>query len=199
MKKAVLFTGLLGASFLMTAAKSRPMMSPIEDSTGAGIPHVGLTEDTDTPGANEYPVAWSFQNSAGNVTLPQLNASGELPVTLAGGTKKNANGLGTPASLDTDTDIATLTLTVSLMYNVDFFTSSSFWDASCRLEHNDDGTPTVLAQWYTGGRTDNYSANTGGSIEFTAGASGTQELEIICQQHQGPVSDIVGTFAVREF
>ena len=170
----------------------------LDDGTGAGEP-LDKKEVGDAPGTGNGLIGFSFVDSSGNVVLPMLNASGQLPVTLGtAGTPVSDEGLATPAGLNTDTTVCTLTLVASAVYNIQFFTGSSFKPCIWRVEQTDDATDTVRARFVTGPGDYNYSSGNVDCIQITAGAVGTQEINLIAQQLRGGLSDMHGTICATQ-
>ena len=106
-------------------------------------------------------------------------------------------GAATPASLDNDTDIATISLTASMEYEVKFVTGSSFHDTIWRLEVTNDAVVTDLQLSNTGPGGNNFSHNPIGLL-ITAGATGTQEIKLIARQQRGALTDARGGFCLLE-
>ena len=59
-------------------------------SGGAGVPLDQGVDNTTAAAALNGAVAFAFKNSAGNVILPQLTATGAVPVTATAGVAKSA-------------------------------------------------------------------------------------------------------------
>lgn len=123
--------------------------------------------------------AFAFKDSSGNLVLPQLTAAGKLAVDSGAstGTCKKAFGKNAAGSL-TEVTIATITLTASKVYAEIASTVSCTRTSVFRLIHNDNGAETELAVQIVGAGQfshDFYQP----CLEFTAGATGTQELKIL--------------------
>lgn len=179
-------------------AYKREVFTILEQSDGEGV---GLQKkivgDAASSGVNNVPVV-TFKDASGNFVYPQLDSNGRLPVTSqAVGSDVSATGKATPGALNTDTDVATITLAASQEYDLAGMHVASRFPTEFRLEHNNNGTPAVLARSICGAG--QYAATVDlPNISFTAGGSGTQELKIIAQQLNGPLSDVVGTVAALE-
>lgn len=106
-------------------------------------------------------------------------------------------GEGTPGSLDDDTEIASISLTASMEYEIKFVTGSSFHDTIWRLEVTNDATVTDLQLSNTGPGNTNFSHNPVGLL-ITAGASGTQHIKLIARQQRGALTDIRGGLCALE-
>lgn len=159
----------------------------LSDATGEGTAPDAKSEGN-APGQGL--VGFSFKDSSGNLILPQLNSDGTIPVKSdAPGTPLRDSGVATPGALNTDVSVVTITLTASETYKLKKAGGSSFKSCVWRVEHNNNGTPDELARWVTGAG--GYAEITEcDCIEFTAGATGTQELKIIAQQTSGKLSDM---------
>lgn len=159
----------------------------LSDATGEGTAPDAKSEG-DAPGQGL--VGFSFKDSSGNVILPQLNSDGTIPVKSdAPGTPIRDSGSATPGALLTDTDVVTITLTANETYQLKKAGGSSFKSVVWRIEHNNNGTPDELARFVTGAGQYGQISECD-CIEFTAGATGTQELKIIGQQVSGKLSDM---------
>ena len=179
-------------------AYKREIFTIVEDSTGEGVSlQKKIVGDAATSGVNNIPVV-TFKDNSGNFVYPQLDADGKLPVSFEGaGSDVSATGKATPVGLNTDTDVATITLTASTEYDLAGMHVAARFPTEFRLEHNDNGSPVVLARTLVGAGA--YSSTVDlPNISFTAGGSGTQELKIIAQQLNGALSDVVGTVAALE-
>lgn len=145
---------------------------------GAGIATDQAIDATTAASTLNGLVGFAFKNSAGNVVLPQLNASGQLPVTLVVGVAKAATGELPAGSLTiVAVTSASITLTVNKVYNAISFLSSSRQASLLQLIWSNNGVDTVLAENVTG--PGQYTLNwIGGSYAFTAGATGVQLLSV---------------------
>jgi len=168
-------------------ADSEELFRVLDDGTGAGTSPDAKSEGN-APGQGS--TAFGFKDDSGNLVLPQLNSDGTIPVKdAAPGTPARDSGSATPGALNTDTDVVTITLTASSKYKLKKAGASSFKSCLWRIEHNNDGTPDELARFVTGAG--QYGDITEcDCIEFTAGATGTQELKIIGVQKWGKLSDM---------
>ena len=169
-------------------AEQAELFRILDNGSGAGEAPRSKSEG-DAPSTDKGIIGFAFKDSTGNVVLPQLDSDGKLPVSSAApGTTIRDSGTATPAAVVTDTDDITITLTANESYKLCSFGVSSAQPSVWRIEHNNNGTPDELARVFTGPGDFNYSDAPQG-CEFTAGATGTQELKIIMQQLRGPVSD----------
>jgi hypothetical protein len=146
-----------------------------DDGTGAGEAPVSRVEG-EAGAAKEGLIGFSFKDSSGNVVLPALTASGKIPVDseAAAGTiirdVSTASGTGGVA-----TDVVTLTLTTSEEYNMADYMGASSRIAKWEIVLDDNGSESVLDTFITGPGQFTFSEEPK-NLEFTAGATGTQQL-----------------------
>lgn len=176
-------------------ANLRESFPSLEDaSTQAGVA-LHARQEGQTPASMNGSIGFAFKNSAGNLTLPQLNSAGQLPVT----SEKAGNNLyarGTHAGSGSEQLLATITLANSKVYEDIFMLVSSFRDTEFRLTWNNNGSESELGAMLTGPGSLTASAKLEG-VEFTSGATGTQELKLY-GQNQNATSTMKGTIAVKE-
>lgn len=170
-------------------AEVRELFPTLEEASGAGAaPRVGQDGATAAGGINGQ-IGFAFKDSSGNVVLPQLDASGRISVTQAApGTSLQDSSTATAGALNTPFDVSVITLTATESYVAKTQSSSSFQPTLWKMEQIDDATTTELARWVTGPGDFNYCC-TSDCIEFTAGASGTQQLKITATQLRGGLTD----------
>ena len=168
-----------------------------DDATGAGEAPISRIEG-EVAAAKEGLIGFSFKDNSGNVILPQLTADGRISVSgESPGTPLDDFGQATPVSLNTDLTVATITLTVSTVYQIRFIAGDSGQPSIWRLEQTDDATQTDIFYFRTGVGAPQSNFVTD-CLVITAGASGTQELNLIHQQLRGPLSDVQGGFCLLE-
>jgi hypothetical protein len=178
-------------------ADTNELFNTLEDGSGNGVA-IRQKAEGDAPSTDNGLMGFSFKDSSGNLVLPQLNASGQLPVTPgAAGTPISGSAVATPVSLNTDTDVVVIALTASETYECSMAMGSSFQPVEWNLVHNDNGTPNELARFVTGPGSFAHNVDFK-NIAFTAGAAGTQELKLIGSQKRGGLSDMHGTVSVLE-
>lgn len=171
------------------AGDGLPLLGRAIDDANAGnhVPVLGAKNDAGNyrliplqsagvaPGTDLLPVA-GFRDNSGNLFLPQLDANNKLPVslddpgTIIDGYAKNA----TPTA-DAANDVLTLALNNSETYNSIKAILSCNNDCEWEIVHNDNGSETVIAGGLNGPGQVNAPCEFPG-IEFTSGATGTQEL-----------------------
>lgn len=128
-------------------ADPREVMPILEDGSDVGDAPDKAINDTTSGTSIVGLTGFAFKDSSGNVTLPALNASGQVQVSTADpGTCLHANGELAAGSLSlVDVTSASITLTVTKVY------TKIGWNVSClrsslfQLQHVDDsgGTPVV--------------------------------------------------------
>ena len=180
-------------------AEVAEIFNTLDDGAGAGEA-LRKVQIGDTVASKNGLIAIGFQDASGNATLPSLNGAGQLPVTLgSSGTPRRGAGSATPVALNTDFDVLVVALpTLSKLHTLQYARADSFKPGVYRVEHNNNGTPDVLARFVVGsGDYDGVVANCE-CIQFTTGASGTQELKIVGQQLRGGLSDVQGTLCALE-
>jgi hypothetical protein len=148
-----------------------------DDSTGAGEAPISRIEG-EAALTKEGLIGFSFKDQSNNVILPQLDSSGRIPVTTqAAGAKLYADAQDVAGSTASFQDVATITLAVDTEYNNveahGFATRMTIY----QIASNDDGTPDVLAQFMVGAG-QYYARWDANNLEFTTGATGTQELKL---------------------
>lgn len=205
-------------------AETREVFTPIEDSTGEGLAYVGKAPGAAQSTDEQAPVlpavdgssnlqniphrsvgdadsdgipGFSFKDSSGNLVRPQLNSSGEIPVGEAG-TKAHASAVATIAALNTEQDVAEITLAASDVVDLTLAMGSAFQPMLWIVYKNDDSTRTELARFVTGpGDFSHALSLSSGDIQMTAGATGTQKIEIRATQLRGKLTDAHATIAIR--
>lgn len=137
----------------------------------------------------------AFRDSSGNLVQPQLNSAGQLPVSLdSAGNSLYARG--TAVGNLSQVTVATLALTTSTTYEDLQFIVSCFRDAIFQIIWNDDGSETILAEALCGPGQFTVNALLK-HVEFTSGASGTQQL-LVKAQNLNSTSDFRATVSVQE-
>jgi hypothetical protein len=164
------------------------------DNTG-NLTHGPVKQVGDAP-ADAGPALVAL-DSGGNLGYLKLNAAGELVVSdTAEGAKLRsrvqANGI-----IDTDVTLSTITLSNSTTYTRPEMTVSASKETYWRLRHNDNGTPAILADAYTGPGMFTF-AQLFENLEFISGATGAQTLDIIGVQQRSPVTPLRTNLQVLE-
>lgn len=154
-------------------ANAREVFPTLADGAGEGAV-LSKAEAGNAAAGKVGAVSFSFKDSSSNLVLPTLTADGKLPVSLdAAGTCVKASGKNT-GSLSR-VAVATITLTANESYaNIEA-------NAACtrttlyEIIHNNNGSEVELGWILVGGGqfTHNFKE---ACLEFTAGATGTQEL-----------------------
>jgi hypothetical protein len=199
-------------------ADVRESFPTLEGASQEGLA-LRAVQEGDSPSAINGSLGFAFKDDAGNAVLPQLNASGELPVvgpltdtelraspvpvsfstpvpvtfTTVTGDGKRARGTASGnASLVT---VASLTLAVNKIYeNLDAVVSC-FRDALFQVILSDNGSETIVAEALCGpGQlTSNIKMQ---EAEFATGATGTQLL-LIKAQNLNALSDFRAALSVK--
>ena len=170
-------------------AHQREVFTILEDKTTAGL-GVALKGKVvgDAVADVQMPVLPCQDNSGNEAKIP-LAASGAVSVTFDIGTPVRDSDQATPSALNTDTDVAVITLTATEKYQVKVFMGSSFQPTLWKVIHDNDGTDDEIARFVTGPGDFNFQSSQEAAFEFTAGATGTQELKVVASQLRGPLSD----------
>ena len=153
------------------------------DDGGAGAAPKKMQEG-DSPATANGSIGFSFKDSSGNVVLPQLDASGRIPVTPdAPGVCYYANGELAAGSLTlADITNASATLVLEKSYSKIGFIASCLQTSLFQIVHVDDaaGTPveTVLGEAIVGPGQFTVCCELHCFILSTVGNTGVQELKI---------------------
>ena len=160
----------------------RELFSILDDG-GAGAAPKKMQEG-DSPASANGLIGFSFKDSAGNVVLPQLNASGQVPVSSdAPGTCFYANGELAAGSL-TEADITNAEVTINLTqtYQKIGFIFSCLHASLVRVVHVDDdgGSPTetVIGEAIVGPGQYTVDAELTCFELDTTGGTGVQKLKL---------------------
>ena len=142
-------------------------------------------------------IGFAFKDSDGNVVLPQLTTDGKIPVSSdAAGIHTEAQGTVTPV-VAVRTLVATATLTALKQYSLKFLSVSSTQTVLWEVEQTDDATDAVRHKLITGSGDFTEQVNAG-CLEFTGGASGTQEVKVYGTQIKGSASDMHATICLLQ-
>lgn len=139
---------------------------------------VGLIPGSDTVAGELAAFVTAFQDSSGNATIPQLNAQGQLPVTLDAGDCLSS-GNGNLAGTVTLTEItnSSITLATNTTYKCAEALVSSMAESCFQLVHLDDATENDLLEMQVG--PGQYTVKEKfDCLEFTTGGTGTQRIYI---------------------
>ena len=136
-----------------------------------------------------------FRDSTGNLIAPQLNSSGQLPVTFDVAAD-NKTGRGLLTGTATAATVASITLVASKTYQNIEVSVACFRDTVFQLIKSDNAVETVLADILVG--SGQYTAFLGfENLEFTSGATGTQLL-IVKGANLTALSDMRATIACKQ-
>lgn len=164
---------------------------------GGNWVHIAQATEGEAVAGDETPVL-PCKDSSGNWAHIPLSADNKIAVTSEeSGTGKFISGNATPGALLTDTTVATLTLTASESYKRIKMSASSSRTVLWTLVATDDATDTELARGISG--PGDYSFEyVCEDIIYTAGATGTQEINLVGNQLYGPLSDMHGIISALE-
>jgi len=165
-----------------------PRFSTLREADGSASALHNVTEGSTPVGMNSL-TGLVFRDSAGNLTRPQLLPDGSFPISEgAPGTPVCTNNQTVVNGNTAETDVATLTLTISETYANVMATVSCFSPTVYKLKQIDDATTTVLKVVKVG--PGSYTADMLYDIKtIVAGAVGTQELKITGQRISGGPND----------
>ena len=165
-----------------------------DTGTGAGVP-LGARIEGQPAAAIQGAIGFAFKDSAGNVILPSLNSSGQLPVT----SEVSGNGLyarGTNAGSNSQVTIASLTLVASKKYENIQMIVSCFRDSTFQLIWSNNAAETILCDLRCGPGGFSAQANLG-DLEFTSGSTGAQLL-LIKGKNENALSNLTATVSCKQ-
>lgn len=198
----------------------------LEDATGEGIAHVGKSPgdaqstDVQAPVMPAVDNSGNMQNinvrdegdtatgvdgvpgliakdSSGNLTYLTLDADGKLPVSeAAAGTVLQGLGASVTGVLNTQTQVASITLSNSEDYICSLGVAAATKLVKWELIHVDDVTANVLETKISGPGDFNVKFEL--KSEFSSGATGGQTLRIYGTQLRGPVTDLYASIKVLQ-
>jgi hypothetical protein len=154
-------------------ANSREVFPTLADGTGAGAV-LSKAESGNAAAGKVGQVSFAFKDSGSNLVLPTLTADGKLPVSLdSAGACVRASGKNT-GSLSR-VAVATITLTANEIYTSVEANAACTRTTLFEIIHNNNASEVELGWIIVGGGqfTHNFQEH---CLEFTAGATGTQEL-----------------------
>lgn len=175
------------------------VFTPLQDDiTGDGVKWPARKRGDDAAASGNLAPVTAWRDSSGAYTLPQLTATGAVPVDTGGASGTPADGHATVAGVkDTDTTVVAITLTASADYICQEVLGAATKTTLWKLIHHDNGSDNVLAKFITGAGQPSFGDKLA-NIKFTAGAAGTQELRLIGRLTQGENTDLHGTLATLE-
>ena len=176
-------------------AETREVFTIIEDDLEEGQALLSRQDGVTSAADGNHVGVLAFKDSSGDDVKPQLSAAGEVPVTLVSGTPASNSDVATIAVINTEQDVATITLAVNDVVTANMAMGSAFQPMVWVLYHNDNATLNELARFVTGAGDFSHLANLS-NINFTAGAAGTQELVLRATQLRGKLTDAHGTISL---
>lgn len=160
------------------------LYNTLDDGSGGGLAPRARQEG-DAAAALNGLIGFSFKDSSGNVVLPQLDASGRVPVTSdASGTCLYENGELAAGSLSiADVTGAKITLTVTKTYSDIGMIICCLHASLFQIIHTDDEggggeVQTVIAEAIVGPGQFSFQGNMDCFILDTTGGTGTITLKI---------------------
>lgn len=176
-------------------ADVREVFPTLEDGSNVGAA-LSKSQAGDAATGKVGSTAFAFRDSTGNLVLPQLNGSGQIPVSLAAaGTCLSAYAENTSGSL-TEAALATITLTANESYaEIEAFVACTRATKFLIIQH-DNGANTTLGTILVGPGQFSVKYQVD-CQEFTAGGTGTQELRLR-YINLDKASSVYGTLAVMQ-
>ncbi|MCP3684545.1 MAG: hypothetical protein GY861_17910 [bacterium] len=176
-------------------AETRETFTIIENGSAEGQPLLSRQDGVTSAATGNHAGVLAYKDSGGNDVKPQLSAAGQVPVTFASGTPASGSASVTMAALSTEQDVVSVAVAVNDVVEANMAMGSAFQPMLWVLYHNDDSTLNELARFVTG--PGDFSHSTAlSNINFTAGASGTQELVLRATQLRGALTDAHGTISL---
>lgn len=152
--------------------------------TGAGIAPIARVEG-EAAAAQSGLIGFSFKDSSGNVVLPQLTASGALPVDTSGVAGTCLKAVGENAGSLSEVTLATITGQLSKSYAQVELIASCLRSTRFRVVYVDDagGTPaeTELYSGIAGPGQFTICCVLRCGVTDTSGGTGTQEFRALGQ------------------
>jgi hypothetical protein len=207
-------------------ADTNEVFRNLEDATGEGIAHVGKapggaqSTDEQAPVLPAVDGSGNLQNinvrdegdaaanvdalpaliakdSSGDLAYLTLDASGKLPVSQDDpGTVLQDLGGSATGIVGLAVNVAQINLTVNEEYICSLGVASATKAVKWTLEHLDDATVNILETKISGPGDFNVKFEL--KSEFTAGASGTQQLRIRGEQLRGPATDLYASAKILQ-
>ena len=151
-----------------------------DDATGAGKSPISRIEG-EASAAKAGLIAFAFKDANGNVILPALTAQGKVRVDTEASVANclDAHGELAAGSVGTLVDVtgASLTLTASKTYRRIGITAACLHAALFQIIQLDNLTESIVSEVIVGPGLFTINAELG-SLQITAGATGTQTLKV---------------------
>ena len=181
-------------------SNQRDVTTIVEDKSTSGLGVALKGKVKGDPVADVQLPVYACEDSSGNEAKIPLAADGGVAISTSSiGTKKRNAAIVIPGSLNTDTDIAVITLVAGETYMLEQFEGSSNQPADWKVEHDDNGTPDLLVPGTRNANSNAFSDTNGTKvIQVVAGVVGVQELKLIVKQVRGPLSDAHGSIGAIE-
>lgn len=175
-------------------AETREVFTPLENAAGSGIPYIGKAPGAAQSTEIQAPVLPCVDES-GNLQNIPLNSDGEVAVGEKG-TPDHDSASATIATLNTEQTIATITVAVDDIVNLTHVAGSASQPMLWIAYGVDDGADDELYRFLTGPGAFNYDAHPK-SVQFVAGATGAQTIELRATQLRGALTDAHAVIAIN--
>lgn len=142
-------------------------------------------------------IGFAFKDHLGNVVLPQLTTDGKLPVSSDAAGVHSENQGTVEAVVNVRTLVTTAALIPTKKYGLKFLSCASTQTVVWEVQQTNDASDNVRHVLITGAGDFTEQVNAG-CLEFTAGASGTQEVRIYGTQIKGSASNMHGTLCLLQ-
>ena len=160
--------------------------------------HIELREEGDAATGVLAIPALGFKDTSGQFAYGNLDVAGRILVsTAAAGTPKYDSDYVDPAALNTEYEVAVITLTVDKAYTMSQFGGSCLQEALFRLVWDNNGSPTEMGRFVVAEGDVAHEQDLTG-ISFTAGSTGTQKLQVLGTQFRGAKSELHGVVSCIE-
>lgn len=176
-------------------ADEAPLFKVLQNGSGTAEA-IDKVESGDAPGTKNGLLAFGFRDSSGNVVLPQLTAGGAVIVDSGASAGTMVHARGENAGSLTTVTIATITLSVTEVYNKIESVGSCLRETLFQIIHNDDGAEEIMGEFLVGAGQFSFHWESQ-SMSVTAGATGTQQL-LLKAKNIDKVSTIRGNLCAFE-
>jgi hypothetical protein len=176
-------------------ADVREVFPILEDSSNVGaVP--SKSQAGDSAGSKVGITSFGFRDSSGNLILPQLTASGKLPVDTGASAGTCKSDYDTNAGSLTNVTLGSITLTASKLISAVEASLSCSRAALAEVVWDNNGSETILGWIMTGpGQfTAHFDIE---CLTFTSGGTGTQSL-ILRAKNLDKAASLYGTLACLE-
>lgn len=143
-------------------------------------------------------LAFGFKDSSGNAVLPQLSATGAIPVTSEDtGTEFHVGSLSHLMTAKNSFELvgdssSVITMAASEVYSLTGLSASSFADGEWKIVHYNGTTEVILYEFKTGAGHYNYVAKP--MCEEITAVGATDEIRLYFKQLEGQLETVKGAF-----